>query len=176
MSKLHEYANRAEAAKLPSVVARAFRHLGDLEDKLNKVVPQMAIGKQDTPLTPIGVTVQSNAPASISQAISNTTPPPLTFKLTQSGGFSSIVIRLPQNIQPQSAKTAEQIISDDPNSSLTVIWHKLRSSANDNFDDAANVNVYGPGTQVVWTLHDANPFWQIQSSFDVQNFGPWTDL
>lgn len=183
MSKLHEYANRVEGAKLdpdnpvlPPVIARAFRHIGDKLDKLDKVLPQMAIGKQDTPLTPIGIKVTGNAPASISQAIDNTAPPPLSFTLTQHGGFSTIVIRLPQNIQPQSSKTAAAIIGDDPNSSLSVIWHRLRSSTNSNFDVASNVNVYGPGTQVVWNLPDTNAFWQIQSSFDGQNFGPWSNI
>lgn len=183
MSKLHEYANRVEGhrldpdnPKLPPVLARALRHLGDLEEKLFATFPQLAQKRSDTPLTPTGLTIASTTPASIAQAVNPAPPPPLKFKLTQAGGLSHIVITLPQNIQPQSSKTMGLIAGDDPNSSLAPIYHRLRSSSTGSFDVASNVNVYGPSTQVVWSLPDTNAFWQIQSSFDGKTFGEWTNI
>src|SRR5262249_22945971 len=53
--------------------------------------------------------------------------------------------------------------------------HQLQSAANTNFDAAANVQTYGPFSEMTQTFQLPNQtlFWRIRSSFDGTNWNEW---
>ena len=160
-SRLHSEANHLHP-DLPgrSNLYRILIHLGNLEDRITAAFPHLAQGFTDAPLNPgTGQIVR---------------PQPCQFTVRHAGGVAFITVLLPQNATPATAQLAQMQTSDNPNALLSTIVHRLQSASSASFDTSANVQTYGPSSQLHWALPDGNTLWRIQSSFDGKNFNPWS--
>lgn len=158
-SRLHSYANHLpQDFPAREQFRTTFTHLGNLEDSLTALLPQLAQGHVDNPQQ------QGNSAVIKPQAVQ--------FTVATHAPFMVITVTLPQNFKPPTQKLAQLQIVSNPNVLLASIVHSLESSTDASF--AKNLKSYGPSSQTIWTLPDSNTFWRIQSSFDGKNFNNWS--
>lgn len=147
-------------ADMRSALNTTYTYLGNLEDRLITLLPQLNQGKVDNPLQP------ASTP-------SNLVPPPVPFTVTQKNGLSFVNIGLPQTRTAGSPTLFGLLTQRGQNASLASIYHNVQSAASESFDGSLEIQKYTL-TVGVWTLPDANPQWRLQSSFDTISFNDFS--
>ena len=103
-------------------------------------------------------------------------PPPLVkFSVIGTDGQFQVTITLPQDISPSTVSLLQNKVIGDSNQLGISMVHQLQSATNTNFDAAANVQTYGPFSELTQTFQLPNQtlFWRIRSSFDGTNWNEW---
>src|SRR5215510_14707938 len=103
-------------------------------------------------------------------------PPPLVkFSVIGTDGQFQVTITLPQDISPSTVSLLQNKVIGDSNQLGISMVHQLQSATNTNFDAAANVQTYGPFSELTQTFQLPNQtlFWRIRSSFDGSNWNEW---
>lgn len=160
-SRMHAYLTHLPSqidanTNLRQIFKQPFTHLGDLEDRLIALFPQINQGKVDNPLQQ-------------PKTISNQVPPPVKMTVTQKNGLTFVNIGLPQLDAPASAVLFGLQAQRGPNAQLAPLIHRVQSAPTEDFSDTNSIQSYFLGVGV-WTIPDANPQWRVQSSFDSVNF------
>jgi hypothetical protein len=147
----------SESTNLREVLLRPLTHIGQLEDKLIALFPQLGKGKVDNPFQ------QANTQ-------SNQVPPQVQMQVTQKNGLSFITITPPQLQTPDTPELFSLMAQRGPNAPLAPLFHRVQSAGTTDFNEPASY-VLGTG---VWTLPDVNAHWRVQSSFDTQTFNDFS--
>jgi hypothetical protein len=157
-SRLHAYAE--ESKTNPKIVPRALEAIAYLHDQIVSVLPALAAGKSDTPLSP------GTEPIAV--------PDVCLFTVQHSGAMAFIEITLPQYRVPLTQQTARAMTMSNPNALLGTIVHRLQSCQDASFSTSGGVRTYQGIATSHFSWPDANTFWRLQSSFDGKKFNQWS--
>lgn len=160
-SRMHAYlvhlpSRIDENTNLREILKQPFTHLGNLEDRLIAMLPQLNQGKVDDPLKQPSTT-------------SNQVPAPVQMTVSQKNGLTFVNIGLPQLQTSPSPGLFGLLAQRGPNTQLAALIHRVQSAPTEDFSTSASIQTYFLGVGV-WTIPDANPQWRLQSSFDTVNF------
>lgn len=160
MSTFHDLVNQLPPDS-PEVLRRAFINLGDMEDRISRILPAYGNGFVDMPLT-----------TSPTKPI---TPPAATFTVLGLDGKFQITVTLPQNTMAPSVAMRRQLIAEDQNSLLAPMVHQVQSATSVKFDATSATTTYDLGANLTFEVQDPNQtkFWRLRSSFDGQAWNAW---
>jgi hypothetical protein len=135
--------------------------MGDMEDRIAKLLPAYGNGFVDMPLT----TSPTNP----------VTPPASTFTVVGLDGKFQITVTLPQNTPAPSVAMRRQLIIEDQNSLLAPMVHQVQSATSVKFDATSSTTTYDLGANLTFEVQDPNQtkFWRLRSSFDGQAWNDW---